>query len=167
MAVRCALPFFVALSAGACVDINGGAVEVPWAIFTPDGRAITDCACALEPPAAGQAITEERPIAYVRLDLVSASNGTNPCLGLDSCRFTCGRKIGATPFMIPEGQYEMSLVPLAEDGTVLAEQGLTPVAPVSRPVTRGQPTELEAFAITATCASRCNGGSATQPCTGG
>ena len=160
IAIRNALLMFAGLSSEGCVDIKGGAVEVPWAIFAPDGHAITDCACAVESPAGAQ------PIAYVRLNLVSNPDpaGAKPCDGIDSCRFTCSHKIGATPFMIPEGQYQMSLTPLAADGTVLA---IPSTAPVLRPVTRGQPTELEAFVFTASCASRCNGGSATQPCTGG
>jgi hypothetical protein len=150
---------------GGCVEIQGGAVEVPWAIFAPDGHAITDCSCAVLPAIGASSDAAEIPIAYVRLDLDSFPPGTMPCAGLDACRFTCSRKIGATPFMIPQGQYQMSLVPLAADGTQLMD--LNPITGPVRPVTYGQPTELEAFTITADCASRCNGGSATQPCSGG
>jgi hypothetical protein len=94
-----------------CVDINGGAVEVAWGVFAKDGRAINDCSCAvaLTPPEA------ETPIAFVRLDLVSDNDAADqPCAGTNNCRFSCNRKIGATPFMIKPGRYLMSLV--AVDG---------------------------------------------------
>lgn len=146
-----------------CVDIKGGAVEVPWAIFDSSGRRINDCACAVE-PSAGASPAGDKSIAFVRLDLVSFATGSEPCAGLDSCRFTCSRMIGATPFMVPPGQYMMGLTPLAADGTELSIRS-TP--PLSREVVHGQPTELDSFAFTAGCASTCNGGSANQPCTGG
>ena len=136
-----------------CVDVSGGAVEFPWAIFARDGRAITDCACA------------DPPIAYVALALVSEADGSDPCAFAASCRFTCGRKIGATPFFIPPGSYQMSIVPM--DGTLNVLPTVDTVPPVVREVARGQPTELDAFMLTASCADRCNGGSPTQPCSGG
>jgi hypothetical protein len=162
-AVRYSLVISIGLFAMGCVDIKGGAVEVPWAIFDANGRAINDCACAVE-AAVGDNPVGNKSIAFVRLDLVSATTGDAPCAGLDSCRFACSRRIGATPFMIPGGQYQMSLTPLAADGTELSIRS-TPA--VSRGVVVGQPTELGAFEFMAGCASGCNGGSATQPCTGG
>lgn len=146
-----------------CVEINGGAVEVFWSIFTKDGRAITDCSCAEAAGATGEAGV---PLAYVRLNLVSYPDpGSEPCAGQASCRFSCNRKVGATPFMIPPGQYLMSLVAVSADFVDLPSVGSP--APQSRPVVRGQPTELEAFMLEATCATRCNSAGMTQPCTGG
>ena len=167
---RLAAAIAFAASTASCVEIDGGAVEVPWAIFAPDGRAISDCSCAVTGP---DATPMDTAIAFVRLDLTWASpDGTacadpascTPCAGRSSCQFQCGRKIGATPFIIPTGQYLMSLTPLDASGDELAIES-TP--PVLRPVERGRPTELEAFVFTAACASRCNGGLSNQPCSGG
>jgi hypothetical protein len=145
----------IAASAG-CVSVNGGAVEVAWMIFARDGRAITDCACA------------DPAIAYVRLNLVSDSDpDSQPCAGLDSCRFSCGRQVGATPFMIAPGQYLMSLVPIGSDGVDLPSGSVESPAPESRSVVLGQPTELEAFMLKANCASRCNSSDVNLPCAGG
>ena len=153
-----------------CVEIDGGAVEVPWAIFSPDGRAISDCSCAVT---AATATPADTSIAFVQLDLDWDSPDGSPCTDpaacapcadRSACRFACGRKIGATPFMIPAGQYLMSLTPLDAAGDVLAIQS---TAPVLRQVRRGQPTELDAFVLTASCATRCNGAVTDQPCTGG
>src|SRR5450432_2079072 len=143
-----------------CVEINGGAVEVSWAIFARDGRAINDCGCS------------EPRIAEVRLNLVSDPGGASqPCAGVAACRFSCGRKVGATPFMVPPGQYLMSLVPIGSDGNDLPAAGGPDVAVLappaqSRTVVRGQPTELEAYMLEASCASRCDMGF-FNACSGG
>lgn len=154
----------IALPAAGCVDISGGAVEVSWAVFSRDGRAINDCSCA------------DPAIGYVRLQLVSETDpGNQPCAGNGACRFACGRKTGATPFFIAPGQYLMSVVPLDADGNDLATTFIpgnavpsvqTPAAE-SGTVVRGQPTELEAFMLEADCRSTCNAGGILSPCTGG
>jgi hypothetical protein len=140
-----------------CVDVNGGAVEVAWAIFARDGRAITDCTCA------------DPAIGYVRLELVSdPPPGNQPCAGTNSCRFACNRKVGATPFMIPPGRYLMSVVPVGLDGADIPATSVKVPPPVSRFVVTGQPTELEAFMLeSANCADRCNTGGISETCTGG
>ncbi|MBC8131460.1 MAG: hypothetical protein H7X95_00655 [Deltaproteobacteria bacterium] len=144
--------------AGGCVEIEGGAVEVSWAIFARDGRGITDCSCA------------SPSISYVRLNLVSVADpGQQPCAGLDACRFTCHRKTGATPFVVPPGQYLMSVVPVDAAGndlpTVFAAGDPTgPAVPwvqtppaTTRTVVRGRPTALEAFDLEVDCACQRNG----------
>jgi len=154
----------VLLTSGAgCVDINGGSVEVAWGVFAKDGRAINDCACAvpLTPPEA------ETPLAYVRLHLVSDSDPADqPCAGNDDCRFSCNRKIGATPFMVPPGRYLMSLIPVDASGDDLAAGAVDSPPAELRSVVKGQPTELDAFMLQARCATRCNRGGSMQPCGG-
>ena len=150
---------FVGASSPGCVEINGGAVEVSWAIFARDGRAITDCRCA------------DPSIAFVRLNLVSDPDGASqPCAGLEGCRFACDRKTGATPFLVPPGQYLMSLVPVDASGNDVpigaSATSIDSPAPQSRAVVRGQPTELEAFMLEANCATSCDKGS-FSPCAGG
>lgn len=135
-----------------CVEIDGGAVEVPWTVFAADGRgAINDCSCAA--PA----------IEYVRLRL-TAADGSDPCATASSCRFECHRKIGATPFMIPPGTYFMSIEPEGADGAPLVPPLVSVPAPMSRQVVRGAPTELDAFDIQAACAVSCHGDVVDQPC---
>jgi hypothetical protein len=151
------------LGAGGCVDINGGSVEVAWGVFAKDGRAINDCACAvpLTPPGT------ETPIAFVRLDLVSDSDPADqPCAGNDGCRFSCNRKIGATPFMVPPGRYLMSLVPVDASGADFPAGSVDAPPAELRSVVKGQPTELDAFMLQARCATRCNKGGNMQPCGG-
>lgn len=140
-----------------CVDIEGGSVEVPWALFAPDGRAINDCDCT------------QPQVRTIRLVLESLETGAHPCDGRPDCEFACARKIGATPFVIPPGNYLMSVVPLDASGSALPFA--TP-SPLTRTVRVGQPTELEAMGIEAPCAGarppeqgpNCGGIAVDRPC---
>jgi hypothetical protein len=135
----------------ACVEINGGAVEISWVIRSGTGSAITDCGCA------------DPAIAKVRLVLkgVGASGtaiaGATPCAGQAQCDFNCSRQTGATQFNIQETQgaerYEVSVVAVGIDGNELP-QVMTP-APILREVVRGQPTEVESMQLVANCATEC------------
>jgi len=83
-----------------------------------------------------------------------------------ACRFDCQRKTGATPFMVPPGTYQMSIVPETADGLPI-DPGLVMVpAPITRDVVRGAAAELDALQITAPCALRCHGDDMTQACGG-
>ena len=155
----CALTMVLGGGLGGCVEINGGAVEVPWTVFAEDGRgAINDCACT------------EPTIAFVRLKLEappSAPEQADPCAGSTACRFSCQRKTGATPFMIPAGTYQMSIEPETADGLPI-DPGLVMVpAPITRDVVRGAAAELDALQITAPCAAICRGGDMTKACSRG
>jgi hypothetical protein len=131
---------------GGCVQIDGGAVEVSWVVHA-NGRAITDCTCSFP------------RIDRVRINLLGRGGnieGTTPCDGRAQCEFSCQRQTGATPFDIPEThgdeRYEVSVVAVGQDGNDL--QIVTP-APILRSVTRGQPTEVEAFLLEAGCHPDC------------
>jgi hypothetical protein len=150
-----------AVAGGACVPIDGGAVEASWVVRSREGAAITDCACS------------DPEIASVRFALVGARGevmGQTPCTGRTNCAFSCQRHTGATPFDIPPGFYLMSLIPVDAAGQDLTVpdpargQASTP-APVLREVVRGQPTELDAFALVAGCSQRC-GANNSNVCSG-
>jgi hypothetical protein len=149
----CALGLPLFFSASGCVEIDGGSVEVSWAVFTRDGRAITNCECA------------DPAIAYIRLNLVSDPDGrAQPCAGDNSCRFGCNRRTGATPFKIPAGRYLMSLVAVDSNGADLPADAVESPAAESRSVETGRPTELEAMMMGTNCADRCDHGNVTQAC---
>ena len=152
--------FFVAVAslsaASSCVQIDGGAVEVSWEVHA-NGRAITDCGCSA--PA----------IAKVRIDVVGKGGtiaGATPCAGRPQCEFSCQRKTGATPFDIPETKpgesYLISVVAVDENGVDLPRT-IAPSA-VERTVSRGQPTEVEAFLLEVGCADKCGGMNSTGVC---
>jgi len=143
-----ALLLFLAFLSAACVEIDGGAVEISWVIRSETGSAITDCGCA------------SPSIATVRLKLTGVG-GTiedyQPCAGNAHCDFPCGRQTGSTPFNIKETRgderYQVSIAAVGTDGTELL-QVMTP-APILREVARGQPTEVESMQLVALCATEC------------
>lgn len=142
------LALAAAVGAGACVEIDGGAVEVNWVLRTPDGRAITDCGCS------------SPRVESVRVRL-EGSAGT-PCDGDHTCEFPCGQFSGATPFRIPPGRYAVSLIAQGPDGAELAEVGRP--APILRDVSEGQVTEMEAFPLIARCAENCSESGSSGAC---
>jgi hypothetical protein len=137
----------------ACVDIDGGAVEISWVIRSRAGSAITDCGCA------------DPSIAKVRLVLarVDAAGvpiaGATPCAGQAQCDFTCSRQTGATQFDIQEThgleRYEVSVVAVGTDGNEIPKEQVMMPAPILREVVRGQPTEVESMQLVADCAPEC------------
>ena len=142
------LSLSLACLSAACVEIDGGAVEISWVIRSDTGSAITDCGCA------------SPSIATVRLKLTGVG-GTiedyQPCAGNAHCDFPCGRQTGSTPFNIKEThgdeRYQVSIAAVGTDGTELL-QVMTP-APILREVARGQPTEVESMQLVALCATEC------------
>ncbi|HEY5447976.1 MAG TPA: hypothetical protein VIQ54_04465 [Polyangia bacterium] len=143
-----ALLLSLSFLSAACVEIDGGAVEISWVIRSETGSAITDCGCA------------SPSIATVRLKLTGVG-GTiedyQPCAGNAHCDFPCGRQTGSTPFNIKEThgdeRYQVSIAAVGTDGTELL-QVMTP-APILREVARGQPTEVESMQLVALCATEC------------
>ena len=143
-----ALLLSLSFLSAACVEIDGGAVEISWVIRSETGSAITDCGCA------------SPSIATVRLKLTGVG-GTiedyQPCAGNAHCDFPCGRQTGSTPFNIKEThgdeRYQVSIAAVGTDGTELL-QVMTP-APILREVVRGQPAEVESMQLVALCAPEC------------
>ena len=143
-----ALLLSLSFLSAACVEIDGGAVEISWVIRSETGSAITDCGCA------------SPSIATVRLKLTGVG-GTiedyQPCAGNAHCDFPCGRQTGSTPFNIKEThgdeRYQVSIAAVGTDGTELL-QVMTP-APILREVVRGQPTEVASMQLVAECATEC------------
>jgi hypothetical protein len=121
----------------ACEPVNGAAVEVSWVVHTPGGYAIDDCSCA------------EPAISNIRLLLTPQSGTESP----RTYTFPCKRQRGATPFEVPEGNYELGIQALDASGQV-AGAVVTP-PPFLRKLVWGQPASMDAQLIKAPCASRC------------
>ena len=149
---------FLVVGFGGCVQVSGGSVEVSWVVHA-NGRAITDCTCS------------DPEIAKVRINLVGQGGsiqGSTPCAGQGQCEFGCQRGTGATPFDIPETHgdevYAISVVPVGTNGADLSQVQVQTPAAILYPVLRGQPTEVEAFLLNATCSPACGGMNMTSVC---
>ncbi|HXT95710.1 MAG TPA: hypothetical protein VN853_05375 [Polyangia bacterium] len=144
---------FVASLIPACVQIHGGAVEISWLVVSSGtGGVITDCSCA------------DPAISKVRLVLTGRGGtieGATPCAGKAQCDFPCQNQTGATPFDIPPTgpgeSYDVQVVAVDQTGTEVPQSQIMTPALILRQVVEGQPTEVEAFTLTAPCAAACNG----------
>jgi hypothetical protein len=119
-----------------CVDVSGGAVEARWDLRNENGDRIDDCATT--------------PIATLRFGLAPSAGGADPCATDPGCRFACSLKSGATAFMVPEGDYTITLEALSGDGQPLGPPGVVVPEPVSRHVVHGRVTDLDVNLIIVT-----------------
>jgi hypothetical protein len=161
--LRLVLVIAAPVVAGACVEVDGGAIEASWVLRTFDGRAVSGCGCA------------SPQIARVRFVARRAGDdqtvGEDVCAGEPGCEFPCRSQRGATPFFVPTGRYAISFAPLDAAGAPLGAGapgagGVRVPAPILREVIHGRPTQLDAVAIETGCAQACNGDLSNKVCAG-
>jgi hypothetical protein len=111
-----------------CVDVNGGAVELSWAITKADGTRTSDCA--------------DVGIARVRLVGEPVDGSALPSVDDD---WPCDAFHGTTAFDIPEGSYSFSIEVVCTDG-MLVQTAQVP-APIVRKITLGNVAQLDALLI--------------------
>jgi len=123
----------IALLETACVDVNGGAVELSWEIRANDGSR-RDC-------------TDE---GIVQVNLCAQScdvQVAGACAGDVLCpveTWACSGEHGATQFEIPAGPSALSIQPICDDGTLA--NGTVP-DPIVRTIANGRVTQLNALLI--------------------
>lgn len=143
-----------ALLVGACVQIDGGAVEARWDLQ----YGIDDCT----PPGASDPLCKRgnrtscalSNIATIEFVLTPVRGGKDPCLADPGvCRFDCERKVGTTTFFAPEADYSISLRARDPEGKILGPaDGLTAPPPILRQVRTGELTNLNVnLIIVETC----------------
>ena len=123
-----------------CVDVHGGAIDLSWTIFAPNGQAC--CPNGDFCRAAGEGVR-------VRVRLHPDTCSTPP---VDRF-FACPLVQGATAFDIfPDGAYCIAVDAIDATGAVVA----TGPGPVIRDIVRGDVVELGAVALTVSqCPSPC------------
>jgi hypothetical protein len=135
-AISCALTAVVGVLSGACVDVNGGAVELSWSIRTDTGME-TNCENA--------GITQVA--LCVRQCDMSACTGPTIC---PAATWECDRLRGATLFDIAPGRTELTIRADCRAGT--ANVVLPP--PLVRDIVFGDVTQLNALLITVPSSGR-------------
>ena len=136
----------VALPGPACVEVNGGAIEVDWLVVSQsDGTVLRGCTCA---PPSTQAIADLTLVLTPR-----APDVTTP----PSYSFPCARGRGTTTFSIPDAEYDVTLRPIDPAGIDLAAQ-VPPRAFSSPPVlvrriVTGQVASLDVWTVRLDCGS--------------
>jgi hypothetical protein len=137
------------LALQSCVDVNGGAVELSWAIRRENG---TPGSCA------------EAGVARIQLCARQEGQPDAPCAPVDE--WPCETYRGTTRFDIPPGRYAFSIVPICRSGAESPHPNTRVPAPIVRDITEGDVAELDALLIVAgdanlVCASLPSG--ARQP----
>jgi hypothetical protein len=127
-----------AVSAGACLELEGGAAEVAWVIRDTKQRA-RDC--------------QDVDIKYVRLQVLSESDGgmlnlcEDPDTDIGRCTYTCETGRGTTSFKIPEGWYYFGLTIINHEGKEMSADQVAVPSPIYRRVLDGQILDLGVWQI--------------------
>lgn len=123
-------------AAGACIEIDGGAVELSWSLRSFDGERVDSCASAR--------VDEVR----VCWESVEDDASTGICEGSEF--FPCGEENGVSGFEIPPGRAAFWIEPICVDGSP-AEVGSYQVPPpIVRTVEDGKIVTLNSLLIVVT-----------------
>lgn len=130
------IAMMIAMMTSGCVQVEGGAVAGRWDLRFPDGRRVDDNDEKIK--------CNESGLDRMTFSLIPAGDSQDPCFGAEHCQFDCapqGR--GITEFMIPEGQYAISMQILDIKGEIMGPaDGIVTPAPIVRQVRTGEITDL-------------------------
>lgn len=126
------------LAAGstACIEIDGGAVELSWSLRSFDGDRVDSCAKAR--------IDEVR----VCWEEVESGSSTGICEGSQS--FPCGEENGVSGFSIAPGQTAFWIEPICVDGSPADPGSYQVPPPIVRTVDDGKIVTLNSLLIVVT-----------------
>ncbi len=115
-------------SSTACVDVDGGAIELSWSLRSFTGAPIDDCG--------------DTGIEQIRVRWNQCDETTCPI-------FACAQERGVTDFIVPEGTHSLSIEPLCADGRQPVDGTYQVPPPIERQVMRGRVVTLSALLIIA------------------
>lgn len=139
------------LATGACVEVDGGAVELSWTLRTFEGEPIATCADA--------------KIGKIRVNWApSSANGADQepdAVGFEE--FACPANRGVTHFAVGQGPQLLWIEPICEDGSPAVESTYEVPPPILRYVQNGEVVTLDSLLVVADDSS--NGCTKAQGCT--
>jgi hypothetical protein len=125
----------LALASSACVDIDGGAVDLSWSLFAFGGDRVS---------------CDEAEVAAVELCWRAVPAGGTleaSCADADHLGFACDDNHGTTRFDLPAGRTAFWLEPVCRDGEPAATGTYQVPAPIVREVVDGEVVTLSSLAI--------------------
>jgi hypothetical protein len=125
-----------------CVSVDGGAIELSWALRTTDGE-VTNC---FDARVEGIRVSWSVEVSATRTLSFHAS-------------FRCDDDSGATSFDVPAGTASITVAPECADGNVAAIDTYEAPPPIVRRIREGEVATLDALLI-AVRTSSCD----TRPC---
>lgn len=142
----------LALGGGACVDVDGGAIELSWTLRTFDGDVIdSDREEACE-----RARIDAIRICW-RPDDAQVDAGQGALSACDEARsraFDCAADRGVTRFQVEPGRNAIWIEPVCEGGEVPGEGTYDVPAPIVREVADGEVVALRTLLVVATDGDR-------------
>ena len=130
-----------AVTGVACVEVNGGAVELSWSVRTFDGERVNDSCEDGE----HDVHLEEIRLAWKAVSDGGDGAGMAPDGWAD---FPCADRRGITDFGVPEGEHLLWIVPVCrEDAPSTGNYQVPP--PIVRTIREGTVTTLDALLVVA------------------
>ena len=126
------------MSSAACVEVNGGAVELSWYLISASSETGTKC---------GNVGIEQVRICWTPADTAPADIGTLACTPDRMEVFPCTDSRGATDFSIESGPQLFWIEPLCAGGEPLAASAYEVPPPILRSVERGSMVTLSSLLI--------------------
>lgn len=125
------------MSSAACVDVNGGAVELSWFLISASGK-VTNC---------GEVGIEQVRICWTPVDAAPADIGMLACSPGQTRDFLCTDSRGVTDFSIETGPQLFWIEPLCASGEPRATGTYEVPPPILRSVQDGGVVTLSSLLI--------------------
>lgn len=133
----------LAVASAACIEIDGGAVELSWSLRSFDGDRVGSCS---------KALIEDVRVCWQPVSGVGTVDST--CDASQS--FPCGEENGVSGFEIDPGSTAFWVLPICRDGAP-AEEGTYQVPPpIVRTVEDGKIVTLNSLLIVVTPFEQCS-----------
>ena len=130
-----------AVTSVACVEVNGGAVELSWSVRTFDGERVED-SCDDD--------KHDVHLEGIRLAWKAVSSGGGET-GMEPdgwAEFPCADRRGITDFTVPGGEHLLWIVPVCSDDAPSTGNYQVP-PPIVRTIREGTVTTLDALLVVA------------------
>lgn len=133
-----ALVLVLALAAGsaACIEVEGGAVELSWSLRSFDGERVDNC--------------DDARVEEVRVCWQAVEDGTSTGVCEGSQSFPCGEENGISGFEIAPGSTAFWVEPICVDGSPAATGSYQVPPPIVRTVADGKIVTLNSQLIVVT-----------------
>jgi hypothetical protein len=134
------------LTSAACVEVNGGAVELSWSVRTFDGARVDDD-CHTD----DESDDPKVHLGYIRLAWKAVADGGDGT-GMEPDgweEFPCADGRGITRFSVPRGQQMLWIVPVCPGGSTPSTGSYQVPPPIVRAVGEGTVTTLDALLVVA------------------
>jgi hypothetical protein len=129
----------LAVTWGACVEVDGGAVEVSWKVFSPSGG---EC-----PEDGSRCETGRVGTVQIRAQRVDVPDGGAAAVAYTR-DFPCQAATGSTRFDLPAGRYAVDLVPTPAGACTGGPCRFTTPPPLVKDVEYGKVAQMGLVLIT-------------------